>query len=305
MLFKEIKLVIALNELIGDGQLGTKENDFFTFVIMPFNSDFDDIYKLGIKKAASNLGVSAERLDEQIFGEGMVDRIYRQIEAADFIIADLSERNANVFYELGYAHAKDKICILLTKDALDIPFDLKHRRHIVYGNSITYLKGELEKNIQWAKNEVEARNQTKISVVTKAPNGFLTTSEHTALASLFLSFDLHNKTDIISPEISAIYIYTGKEWVVTNEGKECPFVGSDIESFKYRYFVKPPVQKIGKNGWSQINVKVERVIATAWNGDEILNEYNIGGRGVIRLETTEGNYDHKFSFNVDICEIPF
>lgn len=87
----------------------------------------------------------------------MLDRIYRQIDVADFIIADLSNRNANVFYELGYAHAKDKICILLTKDATDIPFDLKHKRHIVYGGSIAYLKEELSKNIKWAKAEAQGR----------------------------------------------------------------------------------------------------------------------------------------------------
>jgi len=120
---------------------------------MPFSSDFDDIYKLGIKEAAKKCEVKVERLDEQLFGEGMLDRIYRQIDVADFIIADLSDRNANVFYELGYAHAKDKTCILLTKDASDIPFDLKHRRHIVYGDSISYLKTELTKNIEWAKSE--------------------------------------------------------------------------------------------------------------------------------------------------------
>lgn len=69
---------------------------------MPFHNGFDDIYQLGIKEVAKTCDVIAERLDEQLFGEGMLDRIYRQIEIADFIIADLSDRNANVFYELGY-----------------------------------------------------------------------------------------------------------------------------------------------------------------------------------------------------------
>ena len=64
---------------------------------MPFDSDFDDVYKLGIKQAAIDCNVRAERLDEQMFEEGMLDRIFRQIEVADFIIADLSNRNPNVF----------------------------------------------------------------------------------------------------------------------------------------------------------------------------------------------------------------
>ena len=272
---------------------------------MPFSSEFDDTYKLGIKETAIKCDVKAERLDEQLFGEGMLDRIYRQIDVADFIIADLSGRNANVFYELGYAHANEKICILLTKDASDIPFDLKHKRHIVYGDSITYLKKELGKNIEWAKGEAKAREENKILISSKPPVGDLTTSKHSAEATVTFKFDLHNKTNQISPEISAIYLYTGNQWKLTHDAKECPFSDADLEPFKYRYFISPPASKIGRNGWAQVKVKAERTIARAWEGDEIKNEYNIGGRGVLRLETADGNYDHEFDFNLEVQEIPF
>ncbi len=97
---------------------------------MPFDKAFDDIYKLGIKETATSLGIKAERVDEQMYKEGILDRIYRQIKTADLIIADMSGQNPNVFYEVGYAHAKGKLCILMTNDASDIPFDLKHHRHI-------------------------------------------------------------------------------------------------------------------------------------------------------------------------------
>lgn len=277
----------------------------FTFVIMPFSSDYDDTYKLGIKDAANKCDVKAERLDEQLFGEGMLDRIYRQIDVADFIIADLSGRNANVFYELGYAHAKEKICILLTQDASDIPFDLKHKRHIVYGSSINYLKEELIKNIKWAKEEARARKENKISVITKPPTGDLITTEHTAEVTLTFTFDLHNKTEHVSPEISAIYIYTGRQWKINHDSKECPHSDADIEPYKYRYFVAPPALKIGRNGWSQIRVKASRTIAQAWAGDQIKDEYIVSGKGILRLETHDGNYDHEFDFNLELMEIPF
>jgi len=279
--------------------------DFFTFVIMPFSKDFDDVYKLGIKQSAKDCGVNAERLDEQLFGEGMLERIYRQIDVADFVIADLSDRNPNVFYELGYAHAKDKTCILLTKDAADIPFDLKHKRHIVYGDSISYLKSELGKNIEWAKKEVTHREKSKISVITKPPTGDLMTSRHTADATITFTFDLHNKTNQVSPEITAIYLYTGNQWRITHDTKECPFSEADIEPFKFRYFISPPSPKIGRNGWSQVKIKATRTLAYAYKGDEIKQEYTIAGRGILRVETSEGNYDHEFDFNLELQEIPF
>src|ERR1700722_4965657 len=105
---------------------------------MPFDKSFDDKYKLGIQGAVKQLeDITAERVDEQIYQDAMLEHIYGQIDKADIIIADMTGKNPNVFYEVGYAHAKKKICLLLTSDAGDIPFDLKHHRHIVYGQSIS------------------------------------------------------------------------------------------------------------------------------------------------------------------------
>ncbi|TDH18256.1 hypothetical protein EXU57_24060 [Segetibacter sp. 3557_3] len=123
--------------------------DKFVFVIMPFSSVFDDIYGLGIKAACNELGVYCERVDEQIFSESILDRIYNQLSKADIIIADMTGRSPNVFYETGFAHALRKKVILLTQDADDIPFDLKHYSHIVYGGKIIKLKEELVKRIDW------------------------------------------------------------------------------------------------------------------------------------------------------------
>lgn len=129
----------------------------FAFVLMPFSSEFEDIYKLGIQAAASEKGMIAERVDEQRFSESILERVYRQIKTADIIIADMTGRNANVFYEVGYAHANDKLCILLTQSAQDIPFDLKHHRHIIYGTSIQTLKRALDQELDWASSEVEKK----------------------------------------------------------------------------------------------------------------------------------------------------
>lgn len=129
----------------------------FVFVLMPFDKSFNDIYKFGIKGAAEDAGAYAERLDEQVFAEGMLDRIFNQINKADVIVADMSGRNPNVFYEVGYAHALNKLVILLTKDPEDIPFDLKHRQHIIYNGQIETLREQLSRTIVWAIQEIRSK----------------------------------------------------------------------------------------------------------------------------------------------------
>jgi hypothetical protein len=137
----------------------TKQKPFI-FVLMPFDEKFRDIYKFGIKGAAEELGAYAERVDEQIFQEGILDRIFNQIGKADVIVADMTGKNANVFYEVGYAHALGKIVVLLTQNADDIPFDLKHRQHIVYGGVIDTLRAHLVEKLKWAISEATLESQT-------------------------------------------------------------------------------------------------------------------------------------------------
>jgi|GEM_PF-734095 len=131
----------------------------FVFVLMPFDERFNDIYKFGIKGAADDVDAYAERLDDQIFTEGILDRVFNQISKADVVVADMTGRNPNVFYEVGYAHALGKIVILLTQDSGDIPFDLKHRQHTVYGGKIDLLRSELSSKLQWAIGESARRSK--------------------------------------------------------------------------------------------------------------------------------------------------
>lgn len=122
----------------------------FVFVLMPFHGDFDDIYHLGIKAACEQVGVYCERADEQLELGNIMERVYNNIAKSDIIIADMTGRNANVFYEVGYAHALNKQVILLTHNSSDIPFDLNQYPHIVYEGKISAkLKPELEKRLRW------------------------------------------------------------------------------------------------------------------------------------------------------------
>jgi len=277
----------------------------FAFVLMPFDSKFDDIYNLGIKEAAAKVEFKAERLSEQIFIEGMMDRIYRQIELADVVIADMSDKNPNVFYEVGYAHAKDKLCVLQTGDAKDIPFDLQHRRHIVYRGSITVLRQELIKNLEWAKTEIENIRRSQIRVDFKQPQGKLVVTDWEAEASVNFRVDLYNDSNKPSAEINAVYFYTGSLWEIKQGDKSSPYTNSDIPRFKRRYFLTPPVTKLQSGSWAQLQFSGSRIVADKYFGDEIKDKYTLGGMSVLRFVTSEGIFDYEWPINFDVSLMTF
>lgn len=263
------------------------------FVLMPFSKEYDDIYKLGIKETAKKLEVDAYRLDEELFDQGMLEKIYSEIQSCDFIIADVSNRNPNVFYELGYAHALDKLCLLITQEAENIPFDLKHKRHLVYGNSITYLKEQLEKNIRWAKEELIRIRNIPFEIEFKAI-GNLTTTEEYAEAEVEFTLDIENKTNKTSTEIHSIYVHLTKEWTIKQENRKIPYKKSEIKPFNYRYQVHPPMDKIPKKDWCQIKLTATRMIASAWDGDTIKSNYTLTGNIMIEIVTESGTYNQIF-----------
>ena len=142
----------------------------FCFVLMPFKAEFDDIYDHGIKAACEEThAVYCERVDKQIYAERWLDRIYNQISKADIIVAEMTEENLNVFYEVGYAHALGKQTILLSQTVDKIPSDLLAYNHVVYGKSITKLKSLLTPQIQWYVDngiggESQSRAELEVSI---------------------------------------------------------------------------------------------------------------------------------------------
>jgi hypothetical protein len=103
------------------------------FVVMPFAGSiggyYQHIYEPAIKKA----GLRAVRADADIFGTGkIIDQIWSGINASKVLVAELTTRNPNVFYELGLAHALNKPVVLVSSNENDVPFDLQHIRVIYY-----------------------------------------------------------------------------------------------------------------------------------------------------------------------------
>ncbi|MDA1004501.1 MAG: hypothetical protein O3B31_14345 [Chloroflexi bacterium] len=104
------------------------------FVMMPFAESFNAIYRL-IQRVCTDQELRCERADEDVLPGKITGKIYDAVATAGVIIADMSGRNANVFYELGLAHAMSDNVILLTQSGDDVPFDLRDFIHIEYNNT--------------------------------------------------------------------------------------------------------------------------------------------------------------------------
>lgn len=128
--------------------------NLFVFVLMPFKKGLNKRYEI-IKSVVEKAGMHAERVDKQFFlREGITNRIIKQIESADVLIADLSSGNLNVMYEVGWAHAKSQLCIPLTGKPKRIPFDLKDKRHVIFGN-LKDLKTQLARELEALQAEAD------------------------------------------------------------------------------------------------------------------------------------------------------
>ena len=117
-------------------------------VLMPFAQKFDDLYQLGIKETVEDLGFECHRVDDLHYTKGILEQVITQIKEADYVIADMTGCNPNVFYEIGFAHALNKEVVLITQKTEDIPFDLQNMNHLEYHGKIVKLSNMLAERIE-------------------------------------------------------------------------------------------------------------------------------------------------------------
>lgn len=107
-------------------------NEQMVFVLSPFRDPFDIIYEDHLKPSVESRGLQCTRADDIYDNRPIMEDIWQRINEAGLVIAELTGRNANVFYETGVAHTVGKEVVLITQSMEDVPFDLRHLRCIVY-----------------------------------------------------------------------------------------------------------------------------------------------------------------------------
>lgn len=148
---KEPYLIDIAQNSIFDSPQDDSQYECDVFVIMPFAEHFTPIYADHLKMTVEKLGYSIKRGDDFFSKRSIMSDVWSAMYNSKLIIADCTERNPNVFYELGIAHTLDKHVIMITQNMQDIPFDIQHLRVLVYEftpRGMKRLEYEIENVIQ-------------------------------------------------------------------------------------------------------------------------------------------------------------
>jgi len=127
-----------------------KTENNYVFVLMPFIEVWSDLIWKTLENHIPKLGFKCKRADN-LYGHNVIEDIWTGINEASVIVADITSRNPNVFYEIGIAHTLGKRVILITQDREALPFDFRVYRVIFYENhsdGLTTLCEQVEKFLQ-------------------------------------------------------------------------------------------------------------------------------------------------------------
>ena len=110
------------------------------FVIMPFSktvacseTEWTETFEHVFKPAFEEIGYSCERAKPE--RGSLIKSIITKLHGSFIVLADVTDRNANVFYELGVRHSLSNRTIIVTQDNSHIPSDLKGYWYTTYSKN--------------------------------------------------------------------------------------------------------------------------------------------------------------------------
>ncbi len=194
---------------------------------MPFSAtkscnDWDSVFYSLIQPAVNSSGYVYFRERSEIKGRAFINDILTNLYLADVVIADLTDWNPNVFYELEVRHTLKNRTILITQNIKDIPSDLKAYGVIEYKPDLpglTKFKILLKKHLKVIELEPN-HNDNPVSDYIKGRAYLLFDYErHDILRRLCaLHTELHdNATTIIRNKLHLLYptyfsVYSPAQW---------------------------------------------------------------------------------------------
>jgi hypothetical protein len=126
------------------------------FVAMPFRPGYQDLYKYAIRPALEEMDFDIWKADERINNIDIMCKICHGIQECSCVIANISDWNPNVLFEIGLAYGFGKNVILVKDRKEKVPVDLKGLEYIEYDN-IDELKRNILALFRSIRKDLEAR----------------------------------------------------------------------------------------------------------------------------------------------------
>ena len=127
------------------------------FVAMQFSEPYNEDYRDAVEPLVKEIGFEPLRIDD-VYGPGIiVNDIINNLSESSIVLAEISEKNANVYYELGLAHAFGKPTLLMATKGTSLPFDVGAHRCIFYENTIAG-RGKLQASLKHSLMSLLGRN---------------------------------------------------------------------------------------------------------------------------------------------------
>jgi hypothetical protein len=124
-------------------QIGAKDS--------PERKRADEIYEGIIVPAVEHAGLAPYRADLDLTPGAITSKMLAELLGARVVIADLTGRNPNVFYELGITHSFARPLISIADSSKSLPFDAKDERIIELGeyppNGLGLIQGQKAINL--------------------------------------------------------------------------------------------------------------------------------------------------------------
>lgn len=191
---------VTVNEITQEQKKGK------CFVMMPFDKWHESYYETIYKRAIEESGFEAIKADDFYKPSEIMADIWTSIQSSDVLIADLTGKNPNVFYELGLAHAAAKPVILISSNTEEIPFDLRAIRHFFYDKNNPNWGKDLCDSIKRAlENSRSLQSIPQLFRVNGGVNTLFSTSLSLAINDCFQGIDKIDTLRISAHSTSAIY----------------------------------------------------------------------------------------------------
>lgn len=148
--------VFKVSTAKGKRAKATKKPVGSCFVLMPFKEPFETYYTVIIRPAIAAANLDVRRGDSLFTPTPIMGDVWKMIQDATVLVAELTGKNPNVFYELGLGHALGKPIVLISETMEDVPFDLQQLRVILYDKDDPGWGNKLKNAITTALQETVA-----------------------------------------------------------------------------------------------------------------------------------------------------